>query len=72
MPQDMVPGSLSDSDLSATANGSVGQAPSRYNPKLLLLKMPYRFNTGYQLLAPSSECVLCAWFFFLDFQRSRP
>mgnify|MGYP003694089691 CR=1 FL=1 len=33
------------------ANGDVGQAPVRTNPNGLLLKMPYRFNTGYQLLA---------------------
>lgn len=32
---------------------------SPYNPKILLLKMPYRFNGGYQLLARSSACVLC-------------
>ena len=72
MPQDMVVRNLSDIDLSTAANGNGGQAPRPYNPKMLLLKMPYRFNTGYQLLAPSSAGVLCAWFFSLDFQRSRP
>jgi hypothetical protein len=35
--------------------GDAGQAPSLYNPKYLLIKMPYRFNTSYQLLARSSE-----------------
>jgi hypothetical protein len=71
MPQDMVVRNQSDIDLSTVANGNVGQAPSSYNPKMLLLKMPYRFNTGYQLLARSSACVLCDWFFSLDLQRSR-
>ena len=72
MPQDMVVRNLSDNDLSTAANGNAGQAPSPYNPKRLLLKMPYRFNKGYQLLARSSACVLCGWFLSLDFQRSRP
>src|SRR6185295_7545556 len=30
-------------------NGDAGQAPSPYNPKYLLLKMLYRFITGYLL-----------------------
>ena len=72
MPQDMVARSLSDSDLSTAANGNVGQAPSLYYPKRLLLKMPYRFNRGYQLLPRSSACVLCGWFLSLDLQRSQP
>ena len=33
MPQDMVVGNLSDSELSAAVNGNVGLAPSPYNPK---------------------------------------
>jgi hypothetical protein len=45
---------------------------SPYNPKRLLLKMPYRFNKGYQLRACSNASVLCGWFLSLDFQRSRP
>ena len=72
MPQDMVARSLSDIDLSTVTNGNGGQAPSPYNPKYLLLKMPYRFNTGYQLLACSSACVRCGWFLSQDIQRSRP
>jgi len=60
-----------------TSHGEVGIMPqdmvaSPYNPKRLLLKMPYRFNKGYQLLARSSACVLCGWFLSLDLQRSRP
>ena len=66
MPQDMVVRNLSDNDLSTTANGNSGQAPSPYNPKMLLLKMPYRFNKGYQLLVHSSACVRCGWFPSLD------
>jgi hypothetical protein len=50
----MVVRNLSDIDLSTAANGNVGQVPNHYNPKYLLIKMPYRFNTGYQLLAPRS------------------
>ena len=72
MPQDMVVRNLSDNDLSTTANGNSGQAPSPYNPKMLLLKMPYRFNKGYQLLVHSSASVLCDCSLSLDFQRSRP
>ncbi len=72
MPQDMVVRSLSDNDLSIAANGNVGKAPSPYNPKMLLLKMPYRFNKGCQLLAGSSACLLCGWFLSPDLQRSRP
>jgi hypothetical protein len=72
MPQDMVARSLSDCDLSATVNGSVGQAHSPYYLNGLLQKMPYRFTTGYQLLPRNSACVLCGWFLSLDFQRSRP
>ena len=53
-------------------NGNAGQAPSPYNPKYLLLKMPYRFNTSYQLLVRSSECLLYDWFLSLDLRRSRP
>jgi hypothetical protein len=45
---------------------------SLYNPKYLLLKMPYRFNTGYQLRACSSAFALCEWVLSLDPQRSRP
>jgi hypothetical protein len=51
-------------------NGNAGQAPSPYNPKYLLLKMPYRFNTSYQLLARSSAFVQCDWS-SLEFRRSR-
>jgi hypothetical protein len=72
MPQDMVVRSLSDNDLSAAANSNVGQTPSPYNPKMLLLKMPYWSNKGYQVLPRSSACVPCGWFLSLDFQRSRP
>jgi len=72
MPQDMVVGNLSDSDLSTAANGNVGQAPSLYYPKRLLLKIPYRFNRGYQLPPRSSACVLCDSFLSLDLQRRRP
>ena len=72
MPQDMVVRSLFDNDLSTAANGNVGEAPSPYNPKMLLLKMPYRFIKGYQLPARSNACVLCGWFLSLDLQRSRP
>src|SRR5207302_3704806 len=43
----------------ASSRGKVGNMPqgmvaTPYNPKMLLLKMPYRFNRGYQLLAPRS------------------
>lgn len=72
MPQGMVVRNLSDIDLSTAANGNVGQAPSPYNSKLLLLKIPYRFNTGYPLLARSSACVLFDSFLSLGLQRSRP
>jgi hypothetical protein len=75
MPQDTVVRSPSDVDLSTAANGNVGQAPSPYNPnnpKMLLLKMPYKFNKGCQLLAGSSACLLCGWFLSLDLRRSRP
>jgi hypothetical protein len=41
-------------------------------PKRLLLKIPYRFNTGYQLLTQSSAHGLCDWFLSLGLQRSRP
>ena len=58
MPQDMVARSLSDSDLSTAVNGSVGQAHSPYYPNGLLLKMPYRFNRGYQFLPHSSAGAL--------------
>jgi hypothetical protein len=53
-------------------NGTVKQASSPYNPKYLLLKMPYRFNTSYQLLARTSEYVRCDRFLSLDLQRSQP
>ena len=61
----------------ASRRGEVGimsqdMAPSPYNPKRLLLKMPYRFNKGYQLLVHSSACVLCGWFFSLDLHWSQP
>jgi hypothetical protein len=72
MPQDMVVRNLPDLDLSTAANGNVEQAPSPYNPKKLLLKTPYRFNTGYQLLASRSACLLYGWFLSQGFQRSRP
>ena len=62
MSQDMVARSLSDIDLSTAANGNVGQAPRPYTPKMLLLKMPYRFNTGYQLLTCSGACMRWDWF----------
>jgi len=54
MPQDMVVRSPSDVYLSTAANGNVGQAPSPYNPKLLLLKMPHKFSKGCVLLVSSS------------------
>ena len=41
-------------------------------PNGLLLKMPYRFIRGCQLLPRSNEYVLSGWFFVLDLQRSRP
>ena len=69
MPQDMVVRSLSGIDLSTAANGNVGQAPSPYNPKMLLLKMPYRFNKGSQLRAHSSAC---GRFLSIDLRWSRP
>ena len=72
MPQDMVAMSLSDNDFSTPSNGNVGPDPSLYYPKRLLLKIPYRFNRGYQLLARCSTCVRCGWFLSLDLQRSRP
>ena len=72
MTQDMVVRSLSDNNLPTAANGYAVHAPSPYNQKMLLLKMPYRFNKGYQLRARSSACVLCGWFLSLDFRRSRP
>jgi hypothetical protein len=83
MPQDMVVRILSDFEISIVpndrpplfrlvANGAVEQVPSPYTPKYLLIKMPYRFNTSFQLLAPSSADVLCDWFLSLDLQRSRP
>lgn len=46
--------------------------PSMYPSKYLLLKMPYRFNTSYQLLVRSNEYLLCDWFLSLDLRRSRP
>lgn len=52
--------------------GNVKQTPSPYTPKYILLKIPYRFNTGYQLLARSSACVRCDWSLSQDLQRSRP
>jgi hypothetical protein len=72
MPQDIVAGGLSDIDHSTAAHGNVGQAPSLYYPKRLLLKMPYRFIRGYQFLARSSACLLCGWFHSMDLQRRRP
>ena len=71
----MVVRNLSDNDLSTSANGNVGQAPSHIitlnmnNPKYVLQKMSYRFTRGYQLPAGSSAC---GWFLSLDLQRSRP
>jgi hypothetical protein len=53
-------------------NGNVGQAPSPYNPKRLLLKMLYRFNKSCQLLSRHYLCALYDWFPAVDFQRSRP
>jgi hypothetical protein len=44
----------SSSDPHRLVMNGTGQVPSPYNPKYLLLKMPYRFNTSYQLLAPRS------------------
>jgi len=35
---------------------------SPYNPKKVLLKMPYRFTRSDQLLVHSSICVRCDWF----------
>ncbi len=69
MPQDVVVRSLSDNDLATAANGYAVHVPSPYYPKMLLLKMPYRFNKGYQFLAHGSAC---GWFLALNFQRSRP
>ena len=64
-------------DKIATSRGEVGIIPQDmesglYNQKYLLLKMPYRFNTSYQLHAPSGASVLSDWFPSLDFRRSRP
>ena len=72
IPQDMVARSLFDIDLSSAPNGNPGQAPSPYNPKYLLKKMPYRFNTSYRLLAHSSAFVPCDWFLSLGLLRSQP
>jgi len=72
MPQDMVVRNLSYIDLSTAPNGKARQVSDPYNPKYLLIIMPYRFNTNYQLLAHSSEYLLCDWFLSLDLQRSRP
>ena len=55
-----------------STNGNPGQALSPYNPKYLLLKMPYRFNTSYQLLARRSGYVLCTWSLSPNLQRSCP
>jgi hypothetical protein len=72
MSQDMVDRNLYDVDLSTAPNGNVGQASSPYNPKYLLLKMPYRFNRSYQLLASSIARVLCAWLLSLKPQWNQP
>jgi hypothetical protein len=58
--------------LRLVTNGAVKQAISPYNPKYLLLKMPYRFNTSYQLLAPGRACLLPGWLPSLNLHRSRP
>jgi hypothetical protein len=72
MPQDMVVRNLPDVDFSCAPNGNAGQASSPYNPKYLLLKMPYRFNRSYQMLVCSSAYVLYDRFPSLDLQRSQP
>ena len=64
-------------DEMATRRVEVGIMPqdmatSPYNKKYLLLKMPYRFNTSYQLLARHCLRTLSHWFLSLDFRRSRP
>ena len=45
---------------------------SPYYSNGLLLKMPYRFSRGCQLLERRSAGVLCGWLLSLDFGRSRP
>ena len=66
MPQDMVARNVSNIDRSTAPNGHAGQAACPYNPKYLLIIMPYRFNTSYQLRAPSSAGALCGWILSLD------
>jgi|CXWL01.1.fsa_nt_gi hypothetical protein len=66
-----------ETDKIATSRGKVGIMPqdmatNPYNQKYLLLKMPYRFITGYQLHTPSSAWVQCDCSLLLDFRRSRP
>jgi hypothetical protein len=72
MPQDMVDRSLLDIDLLTAAPNDMRSSASCLPPKYLLLKIPYRFNTGYQLLACNSVRLLRDWFLALDLQRSRP
>jgi hypothetical protein len=71
MPQAMVDRSISDSDRFTRPNDS-RLSISRFASKYLLLKMPYRFNTSYQLLARHCLRALCDWFPSLAFRRSRP
>ena len=68
---------INETDEIATSRGEVGIMPqdmvaSPYNPKRLLLKMPYRFNKGYRLLVCNCLSALCDCFLSLDFRRSRP
>lgn len=55
-----------------TTESNHRQIPLPSNPKRLLLKILYRFNTGYQLLTQSSAHGLCDWFLSLGLQRSQP
>ena len=72
MPQDMVARSLFDIDLSSAPPAMPDRHLVRIPQTYLLLKMPYRFNTSYQLPAHSSADVLCDWFHSMNFRRSRP
>jgi hypothetical protein len=68
---------INETDEIATSRGEVGIMPqdmvaSPYNPKRLLLKMPYRFNKGYRLLVCNCLSALCDCSLSLDFRRSRP
>ena len=59
----------------AISRGEVGIMPqdiraSPYNPKRLLLKMPYRFNKNYQLLIRNRLCARFVLFLLHDLRRS--